>query len=154
MAPLILALALAGNAADAPKFTYRLKKAEDAVTATVGSDSATFTVMSKSGIGAGEIILAEGSWPRQVTLEMDRLQYLEHFVVGNDIVKLSGTLRTRPRTVWHYDRRGNRVDDPAKAVYTMTVLEQKGSIQVVLPPGFATKDTKKLELDWIDAFRR
>jgi hypothetical protein len=143
----------------APRFSYRIKKAsEDAIAAVPGKDEITFRVSSRSGIGAAEIILEEGTWPRQIVLELG-LWNLEHFAVGNGVgeqaVILSGRLQERPKTVLHYDRKGRPTRDTSAAVYTLTIVQREQRvIDMILPPGFAGAGTKKLEFDWIDAFRR
>jgi hypothetical protein len=153
MPSVLLALAVLNADPAGPTFTYRLKKADDRIQATLAKDAVTFRVTSPSGIGAGEAILQTGSWPRQVTLHLT-LWRLEWFTVGNGKVVLQAALGGEAKRVLIFDKDGNAAKDPKLAVYSLT-LEQKGKnlIEVTLPAGFCGKETRKLEFDWIDAFR-
>lgn len=163
LAMVLSALALAmtaqetGTKPPAPRFDFQLKKAEDAVKPVVTGDRVVFEITNKSGIGAAEITLVEGAWPKQVVLRfVDASEYLEHFEASNGALTLQGSLRQYPKTTLLFDRAGKLVTDSKQAALIMTLQhDAKQRVkEVTLPPGFCTKDTKTLRVDWIDAFRR
>jgi hypothetical protein len=154
MLPAVLLLVLAVAAEPGrPEFTYRLKKGEDGIGAAVEKGRLTLRITSPSGIGAAEATLTAGSWPRHVALQLN-LAGLEHLAVSNGRVTLQAALGPQQPGRSYFDRDGNRVEEPAKAVYTV-LIERKGPrlIEVTLPADFCGKETKKLEIDWIDFFR-
>jgi hypothetical protein len=140
--------------ASGPKFSYRLKKAtEDSIDPAFEKDGVTFEIRSKSGIGAGDIRLTEGNWPRQVVLRF-RLSSLEHVAVGNGQVTLKGNLSARPKTVLYYGKDGTPVSEERKAAYTLVLIQGEQGIDVIVPANFVTKDTPTINLEWIDAYRQ
>lgn len=145
-----------GTEGQAAQFGVKCRKAEDRVQPLVEMDRTIFRITSKSGIGSAEVTLVGGSWPRQMVLRFTEWNgMLEHLSVGGNKLSLSGNLRTRPRTVSFFDANGKPVEDRAKAVYVLTVESKEGGkvVEVVLPPGFGSPETKTLKLSWIDAYR-
>jgi hypothetical protein len=140
-----------------PQFTYKFRKAEDEIRTSLEKDGIVFHIASKSGIGDAEITLLEGSWPKNITFQFVKsAEYLEYFLVSNGRIKLHGSLRVRPKSVWFYDQNGRNVEDRNKAVYTMMIQykEEERLMEVILPPNFCSQHTKTLRTEWINAFRR
>ncbi len=150
-------LAAEAAAAD-PKFDAKFKRADDQLKTTLTKEAVAFHITSPKGISEAEITLKEGDWPKSITLQlqMSAKGLLEAFSAGNGAVTLSGRLeKGGAKTVLQYNAQGKPIT-AGNAMYTM-VIEDKpkdGVIEVTLPPGFCTKDTKTLKLTWIDAFRQ
>src|SRR4051812_31309164 len=89
------AAAGAVHAAD-PSYDFKLKKADDSITAAKDGDKTVFTITGKSGIGAGTITLKEGQWPKEVVLrfrynDTDAFKTLEQIQLNTAKLKVSGS---------------------------------------------------------------
>lgn len=148
----------AGTATRGAEFTFKFRQKDDGVRVSHTRDGVVFRITSPGGISNVEVALKEGEWPRQITLQLE-LGMLEAFGVGNGKLELDGNLRKAGEKgiLWFNDR-GEQVKDQNQAVHTMkmkaTADQQKRLIEVTLPVGFCSKDTKTLKIGWIDAFRR
>jgi hypothetical protein len=150
--------------AEEPEFRYQLtKNAADSITVEREKDAAVFTVKSASGIGAGSILLQAGDWPKQVSIRFQGFTNLEWLFLDTERLHIEGSLKESGRFGFCFrdaEQSYVRIEpgsEPwcrqAAGILKITAKEVDGSIVVTFPTAFLT-GSKKLDLDWIDAFRR
>src|SRR5262249_36619300 len=140
--------------AEPPKFSASFRKAEDSLQTTLTKDGVVFRITTKSGIGDIAINRDSGAWPKTLRLQLT-VGSLESFEVLTDVCKLSAAPGFKDRAVFHFDGKGEQLPDAKGAVFTLE-FRKRGErlIEVTLPAGLCTPNTKVLKADWIDAFRR
>ena len=139
--------------AEPPKFSASFRKAEDSLQTTLTNTGGVFRITTKSGIGDATIKRDSGAWPKTIRIELT-VTSLESFTVQTDVCKLSAAPGFKDSAVFHFDRKGEELPDAKGAVFTLE-FRKRGDrlIEVTLPPGLCTPNTKVLKADWIDAFR-
>ena len=146
-------------------FDIKIKKPTDQVKVKVERDTATFDVVSQSGIG-GATIMSKGKWPT-VVLRL-HLSGLEFLTIGNGKITLNGSVLSHsgnPRLLnvvkdgkenkvekdslyWTEIRGFDATGKPVKG------LPGKGGyFEITLPKALLESEPKSLELRWIDFYR-
>jgi len=157
-----LLLAGSGRGADQPpkaKFNCAFDKPGDGVVAGLDDDTASFRILSKTGIGGAKITLTQGAWPKQVVIRLE-LGSLEAFSASNGPITLKGALgraggKVGEVATLHFSAKGEPLADGNKAVYTLTIRRvAEGLIEVQLPSKLVAMLASGLRLTWIDAYRR
>ncbi len=140
--------------AEPPKFTATFRKAEDSLQTTLTNDGGVLRITTKSGIGDATIKRDSGAWPKTIRLQLT-VASLESFHVQTDVCTLSAAPGFKDSAVFHFDRKGDRLPDAKGAAFTLE-FRKRGDrlIEVTLPAGLCTANTKVIKADWIDAFRR
>jgi len=151
----------------APKFqfSYKKKGPHDGlrqIKATLGNDSVVFDVTDQFGIGGGAINLVEGQWPKKVLIRL-HLTGLEGFgvTVGGEIFSGSyheGNLPPRKDRLQTrmLDAKGN----PLKGRYLLKATGPNASKRIIgyyeaeVPQSVFKSGAKKIDLSWVDFYRR
>jgi hypothetical protein len=152
----------AADKADAPKFSFWVKKpADSATTVAAGADGPAILIRTESGIGQATITLTEGKWPRVLVVRFQYangrpLEVIEGFGLETDKLTAHGGLRPGDKParlrVRLKDAAGKLRPDEEREPLEIAVRRPDGFLELALPAGLLD-GCKKLELSWIDAYR-
>ena len=150
-----------------PKFKldYKKKGSHDGlrqIKATLGKDSVVFDVTDQIGIGGGAINLVEGRWPKKVVLRL-HLTGLEGFGVkvggeifsgsyhGENFTPRKDRLQTRM-----LDAKGNLLKGRYLLKSTGPNSQKRiiGYYEAQVPQSALKSGAKKIDLSWVDFYRR
>jgi len=150
-----------------PKFKldYKKKGSHDGlrqIKATLGKDSVVFDVTDQVGIGGGVINLVEGQWPKKVLIRL-HLTGLEGFGVtvgggifsgpyhGENFPSDKDRLQTRM-----LDLKGNPLKGRYLLKFTPPNSQKRiaGYYEAEVPQLALISGAKKIDLSWIDFYRR
>lgn len=157
-APLLSVLALmvanVAFAADEPVFDLKATKPAD--TLKVNKAGTVFAIRSKTGIGGAAISLTAGQWPKTVTFQFTYtdgkpFRALEAFKLNTNQFKVEGSLKNSGRMPYSVVNKDGKFEP--KGTADVQVKEGKEGIEVTLPANLL-RDTKKVELSWVDVFRQ
>ena len=119
------------------------------IKATLGKDSVVLDVTDQLGIGGGSVRLMEGDWPKEIIVRV-HLRGLEGFSVtaGEKTLRAPRDLKVRL-----LDNKGKRL--PGRYLPTGPDAAKKipGYFEVRLPTA-ELKAFKKIDLSWVDFYRR
>jgi hypothetical protein len=157
---IVVVLSTCGSDSSTPLLELRLKRAEDSADVILSKNAATVLLTSSSGIGEAEIVLRGGHWPDTMRV---RLQYeagrgfhrLESFTVQSDSL-LARTAFGRPGMVPLYCIKAHtKIDSSAICGETRIPLDKRDDfIEATIPQVFLSQGVKRLNLSWIDMYRR
>ncbi len=128
----------------------------------MGNDSVVFDVTDRSGIGSGIIDLVEGQWPPKVLVRL-HLTGLERFGItiggkiftgvyyGEDFQSHKDCLVTRM-----LDAKGNPLKGSYLLKFTSPDSQKRipGYYEVDIPQSAFKSGAKKIDLNWVDFYRR
>lgn len=161
---LTLALVLTMTAtatAEPPRFEFKVVKQGDAIAAKERDKRTVFVVTSKTGIGGGEILLAAGDWPADVTLRFEYadgqgngFKMLEDFSLATGRLRVAGSHKQSGAVPFYLaDAAGQYAKDQPPAGHLRVTIDPKdGALEVTLPSHLLV-GAKKVHLTWIDAYR-
>lgn len=163
--------AFAAFAGEPSQWEVKCPRKGDSISVVAKEKSVVFVVTSKMGIGRGEIVLKQGSWPEDVRLQL-HLKGLEGFKVDNGEVRLgaaAGVQASGTNLAYRVERimPGNREQSLTKEdPFWMQIraYDRSGrpvthfpaadsTIEVRLPKAFLGKGVKTINLEWIDFYR-
>jgi hypothetical protein len=149
-------LPVAAEPPKAPRYTAKLRKADDRFEAVTGPTGVVLRITSKSGIGSAQIHRTEGPAPAQLTLHLVGLRTLEAFNLTDGKRKVSGSLaRDGARTVRSFDKAGKVTSDPKATAVTLAFEKKAGMDVIVVTITHARGVTPGARWDvrWVDAYR-
>ncbi len=157
------------NAAKVPgakfQLDYKKKGPHDGlrqIKATLGKDSVVFDVTDQFGIGGGAISLIEGQWPPKVLLRI-HLAGLEGFGVTVGDQTFSGSYHgenSRSRKDHLQTRMLDAEGNPLKGRYLVESTGPNSSKRIAgyyeaeVPQSVLKTGTRKIDLRWVDFYRR
>jgi arylsulfatase A-like enzyme len=157
------------NAAKVPgakfQLDYKKKGPHDGlrqIKATLGKDSVVFDVTDQFGIGGGAISLIEGQWPPKVLLRI-HLAGLEGFGVTVGDQTFSGSYHgenSRSRKDHLQTRMLDAEGNPRKGRYLVESTGPNSSKRIAgyyeaeVPQSVLKTGTRKIDLSWVDFYRR
>ena len=157
------------NAAKDPgakfQLDYKKKGPHDGlrqIKATLGKDSVVFDVTDQFGIGGGAISLIEGQWPPKVLLRI-HLAGLEGFGVTVGDQTFSGSYHgenSRSRKDHLQTRMLDAEGNPLKGRYLVESTGPNSSKRIAgyyeaeVPQSVLKTGTRKIDLRWVDFYRR
>ena len=150
-----------------PKFQldYKKKGPHDGlrqIKAILGKDSVVFDVTDQSGIGGGTINLIEGQWPEKVLIRI-HLTGLEGFGVTVGGKTFSGSYHgenSRSREDRLQTRMLDAEGNPLKGRYLLNPADPDfpkrvaGYYEAEVPQSVLKTGTRKVDLSWVDFYRR
>jgi hypothetical protein len=139
---------------------------ENGVVAAEEKGRTVFVVTNPSGIGRAGLKLKAGPWPANVTLRFQRrggkgggFTNLEHIEITTERIHCVGSLMLSGRFDFGFlDEKGRKPGETlgpgwAAGRLRVRVEERDGAIEVTLPPRLLA-GSSRLEVSWIDAYRR
>ena len=145
-----------GDSVDASRFKLEYKKkgphgGARAISVTENEGTVIFDITDKFGIGGGSISLRKGKWPAEVLVRM-HLAGLEGFGVSIDGKLLPG----KDLDVRMLDTRGRLLKGRylQKSTAGGSVRRIAGYYEVEIPQEVLLGDAKKINLNWVDFYRR
>jgi arylsulfatase A-like enzyme len=132
------------------------------IKATLGKDSVVFDVTDQFGIGGGAISLIEGQWPPKVLLRI-HLAGLEGFGVTVGDQTFSGSYHgenSRSRKDHLQTRMLDAEGNPLKGRYLVESTGPNSSKRIAgyyeaeVPQSVLKTGTRKIDLRWVDFYRR
>jgi len=132
------------------------------IKATLGKDSVVFDVTDQFGIGGGAISLIEGQWPPKVLLRI-HLAGLEGFGVTVGDQTFSGSYHgenSRSRKDHLQTRMLDAEGNPRKGRYLVESTGPNSSKRIAgyyeaeVPQSVLKTGTRKIDLSWVDFYRR
>ena len=150
-----------------PKFQldYKKKCPHDGfrqIKATLSKDSVVFDVTDQFGIGGGVINLVEGSWPKKVLIRL-HLTGLEGFRTTIEGKTFTGSYHgenTPPRKDRLQTRMLDAKGNPLKGRYLLKSTAPNASKRIIgyyeaeVPQSVFKSGAKKIDLSWVDFYRR
>jgi hypothetical protein len=149
----------------APSYEFHAAK-ENSVVAAKDRGRTVFVVTNPFGIGRAGIKLKAGQWPSRVTLRFQRsgekgggFTNLEHIEITTERVHCVGSLGASGRFDFGFlDDKGQKPrevlgPDWSAGRLRVRVEQRDGAIEVTLPPHLLA-ESSRLEVYWIDAYRR
>jgi hypothetical protein len=142
---LCLALVLtvtASATAEPPRYEFQVVKPGDAIVAKERDKRTVFVVSSKAGIGGGEIRLAAGDWPADVTLRFEYVEglgngfkTLEDFSLATGRLRVAGSHKQSGALPFYLaDAAGQYAkDQPPAGHLRVTFAPKDGALEVTLP---------------------
>jgi len=145
-------------------FDIRSRKPEDQVHVKVEKDATIVDIVSQSGIGAATIMLEKGKWPTTVIVRI-HLTGLESFAVSNGKIKLTGSVLSHSGNTKRLYLSEEGKDEEREPGTEIRVLDAAGSriqglpdkggyFEIALPKALLEGQHTRLELAWIDFYRR
>jgi hypothetical protein len=143
-----------------PEFEFsNFSKAKDSVKAHVKDGKADFTVSSSDGIGKVTIKAKKGHWPRDVTVLINRSN-LEQFTITTSRLWAQGSLKQSGQAEFSLrNAKGELEKNSSDGHYVRTgsldirVEKREKGIAIIFPPNLFVS-SEKVEISWIDEFRR
>jgi len=147
--PTLLAAALLLLSADPAPPTYEITAKRGEVQVLEGGSR--LEVTSAFGIGTAAIRLKEGEWPKKLTLVF-KLQELEGVTLRND--RLDLRTNRRAEYVEVRQKEGEAWKEAAsRPEQKIVVRGGAGKIEVEVPVVLLDRDTRQLEIHWVDYYR-